>query len=372
MSTTDNEPDTSWIPPSAQQPLPAAEPQQCLKRKDATPAFPAAKRSRTSPAADRVYLQPYVRHPVQHMKNGAALPTRTIFDPWNLNSGGHQIEQNKTSSSVGWRESRQRKLAEQLKAGRGGGAPVADLVGRGRENGLGRSIWARNRKGEREQGQKSIDDWCQGNHREKAAEREVSSAHNLDRSSEPVDQIITTDGDEPNVDGPSSPPRTNILANTVFYINGSTQPFISDHALRYLIVRNGGQMSSTLLRNAVTHVILSAKVDAPSTDPSAPPSTLAAYITGQERKAALRKVSAGGALAAGKIAREVRNGVSARAKKVKYVNAKWVLDCIKAGRKVNEVPYIDWRFVAASQGNVMKYFGPGKGLDEEKHGDDKI
>jgi len=150
--------------------------------------------------------------------------------------------------------------------------------------------------------------------------------------------------------------KSKILANTSIYINGSTMPYISDHAVRQLIAQHGGYMSTALLRKQVTHVILTAKVSAPSTDADAP-SSLGAYITNQDPEVAFRQVSAGGGLAAGKIKKEVEK-VRGIGKGVKYVNVKWVLDSVKAGKRLDERPYADWRFVSAHQGSMTKYFAP--------------
>lgn len=92
----------------------------------------------------------------------AAPARRTLFDPWNSSSTGHQRAENRLSSSTSWRASRSLKLGEQYKGGlSGGGIRVADTVGAGseqfgkdgrKENGG----WERGARGLRTGGQKSL------------------------------------------------------------------------------------------------------------------------------------------------------------------------------------------------------------------------
>lgn len=64
----------------------------------------------------------------------AAPAARTVFDPWNSSSTGHQRAENRLSGSTSWRFSRNLKLSEQYKGGlSGGGKRVADTVGAGNE-----------------------------------------------------------------------------------------------------------------------------------------------------------------------------------------------------------------------------------------------
>jgi hypothetical protein len=91
----------------------------------------------------------------------AAPASRTIFDPWNSSSTGHQRAENRLSGSTSWRVSRNLKLGEQFKSGTTGGKRVADTVGAGSE-GFGQDGrkqnggWEKSAKGQRTGGQKSL------------------------------------------------------------------------------------------------------------------------------------------------------------------------------------------------------------------------
>jgi hypothetical protein len=369
----------SWIPPSAQPyaaPPIEDEAQTCLKRKNATTETAATRlikqpkvgetissKSQIERSSQETKQPPRVRRLIRLQRNGAALPGRIIFDPWNANSNGHQQAENKLSGSVAWRESKERKLAKQFEAGRGGGIRVADSVGPGAPNGKKNRGWIESVGHERESGQKTIEECFGGAAQSKRAIIGYQSNLFPSKMTTQNPNPGSPKHQSPELCGHSTPPCTKLFANTVIYINGSTQPFVSDHALRHIIVKNGGTMSTALLRKRVTHVIVTAKVTAPSTDPDAPPSTLAAHLQGQNRDAALRKVSAGGGLAAGKIQREIERAASKAAAKVKYVTANWVLDSIEAGRRLSERAYMDWRFVEAGQETVNKYFDCGEGSD---------
>lgn len=70
-----------------------------------------------------------------HAAFGPAAPlSRTIFDPWNSSSTGHQRVENRLSGSTSWRESRNLKLEGQFKSGLSSGKRVADTVGAGSED----------------------------------------------------------------------------------------------------------------------------------------------------------------------------------------------------------------------------------------------
>src|ERR1700760_814906 len=294
----------SWIPPSAQ-PYAAIpiedEAQNCLKRKNATPETTATRlikqpkvgetistRPQTESSSQETKQLPRVRRRIRLQRNGAALPSRIICDPWNVNSNGHQHAENKLSGSVAWRESRERKLAKQFEAGRGGGIRVADSVGPGASNGGKNGAWIESIGHARESGQRTIEECFVGAAQSKRAVIDFQSNHfpskmNTKKPNADSPQSNLAVNQPPGLDGHTTPPCSDILSNTVIYINGSTQPFISDHALRHLIVQNGGTMSTALLRKRVTHVIVTAKVAAPSTEPNAPSSTLAAHLQGQSR-----------------------------------------------------------------------------------------
>jgi twin BRCT domain len=61
-----------------------------------------------------------------------------------------------------------------------------------------------------------------------------------------------------NISGVEEPPtsKRGIFDGLTIYVNGSTNPLISDHKLKYLLVEHGAKISISLGRRQVTHVIL--------------------------------------------------------------------------------------------------------------------
>lgn len=91
----------------------------------------------------------------------AAPAQRTFFDPWNSSSTGHQRAENRLSGSTQWRVSRNLKLAEQYRAGLGGGRRIADTVGAGskdfgRDGRKANGGWEKGANGLRTGGQQSL------------------------------------------------------------------------------------------------------------------------------------------------------------------------------------------------------------------------
>jgi hypothetical protein len=122
------------------------------------------------------------------------------------------------------------------------------------------------------------------------------------------------------------PSQPQIFRNLNMYLNGSTGPLISDHKLKQLFSRHGGNTSITLGRRTVTHVII-----------------------GNDYS--------GGGLASGKIQKEV---ALVGGKGVKYVTAQWVLDSIEKGIRQPEARYVprslDGRIGGSGQGSVRNMF----------------
>ncbi|KAH8156696.1 hypothetical protein CIB48_g11547, partial [Xylaria polymorpha] len=56
------------------------------------------------------------------------------FDPWNSSSTGHQQAENRLGVSTGWRTSRNRKLMGQFTGGAGGGKRISDTAGEGAQH----------------------------------------------------------------------------------------------------------------------------------------------------------------------------------------------------------------------------------------------
>ena len=118
-----------------------------------------------------------------------------------------------------------------------------------------------------------------------------------------------------------------IFASDTFYINGSTAPTISDHKLKHLISTHGGRMSISLGRRTVTHVII-----------------------GRPNSAG----GCGGGLSGSKLQKEItRTGGNA----VKYVNVDWVVESIKAGRRLPESRFAAVKLAPKGVGSVASMLG---------------
>jgi hypothetical protein len=89
-----------------------------------------------------------------------------------------------------------------------------------------------------------------------------------------------------------------------------TQPHIGDHALKQLLGKSGAQVSTYIRATKDTHIII-----------------------GEEAKVGS---GAGGGLAAGKIQKLVQ---SRKLVGMKFVSVHWVLDSVKAGRRLPEGRY---------------------------------
>lgn len=275
--------------------------------------------------------------PDQAAAANTAPPARhTFFDPWNSSSTGHQRADNRLSGSTSWRVSRNLKLGEQYKAGLDGGRRVADTVGAGsagfgndgrKENGA----WQHGAKGLRTGGQKSlVEVWAAskaGKTKPSIKENKAAEAQDVQSTQTDQGQLHGQDSnlglqsgqDEP----PARPAEKQIFAGLCFYINGSTAPLVSDHKLKHFLAIHGAAHSIALGRRTVTHVILG---------------------TSNTRG------GAGGGLAATKIHKEIaRTG----GKTVKFVTAEWVLESIKAGRRLSESCFLPLKLASKSQNSVL-------------------
>ncbi|KAI9756475.1 MAG: hypothetical protein M1835_000716 [Candelina submexicana] len=142
-----------------------------------------------------------------------------------------------------------------------------------------------------------------------------------------------------NVSGETSvrAPEKKIFSNLCIYINGSTAPRISDHRLKYLLAEHGAKVSIMLGRRSVTHVILGAPSGAEGT-------------------------GAGGGLAATKIQKEIQRIGGCG---VKYVGVDWVLESIKAGKRLPEAQFSTMKLSAKGQRSVYGMFkGTGNGTSD--------
>lgn len=288
----------------------------------------------------------------------AAKPTKQIFDPFNSSATGHQRAENRLSGSTSWRDSRHYKLREQFSSGAGGGKRVSDSVGAGSldfgadgrtENGG----WEKGAKGLRRGGQlslwesvkidkKGLDDEDGRPTKRVKVEKEENkkpsavvnpftpyrkqdgtiresswTSHETSPSDllEPIDpppqtptdleQTLTTTAPG-HEQLRTQPPPPQIFTSLTFYINGSTAPTLSDHKLKHLITLHGGNIAIALGRRTVSHVILGK---------------------------ANSKGGIGGGLAASKIQKEI---ASKKGAKVRFVTVEWVVESVKAGKRLSE------------------------------------
>jgi hypothetical protein len=122
--------------------------------------------------------------------------------------------------------------------------------------------------------------------------------------------------------------QKKVFDGLVIYINGSTYPLIGDHKLKHLLAENGARLSFHLGRRRVTHVILGT--------PSSSQGT-----------------GAGGGLAATKIEKEVQKIGGCG---VKYVGVEWILESMRAGKRLPEAPFTNLKVAAKGQRSVYSMF----------------
>jgi hypothetical protein len=174
------------------------------------------------------------------------------------------------------------KLGQQYKGGLAGGAKrVADTVGAGSE-GFGKDGrkanggWERGAPGLRAGGQKSLIEIWGASKASNTPRRDSSSKFESENegttkpASGPPLEPTRFDEDETNLarfeisdmyrDACPNPPSQakQIFNGLCVYLNGSTAPLVSDHKLKHMLAEHGANMSITLGRRSVTHVILSA------------------------------------------------------------------------------------------------------------------
>ncbi|KAL9040845.1 MAG: hypothetical protein Q9180_001662 [Flavoplaca navasiana] len=277
----------------------------------------------------------------------AAEPRRKTFDPWNSSSTGHQRAENRLAGSMSWRASRTSKLASQFKAGASGGKRLYDTVGAGSEN-FGKDGrkenggWEKGAVGLREKGWqdvrgllgKSGQDHSSGG---EGSEREGKRRKLSDDQVPGQNTDRTTDANAAQT-APTAAPLPEpkkIFDGLCVFINGSTAPLVGDHRLKQLLAENGARVSIALGRRSVTHVIL-------GTPNGAGP-------TGGK--------GAGGGLAASKIQKEI---MRVGGKGVKYVGVEWVLESLKAGKRLPEAQFSNITLAAKGQKSVYGMFSKDK------------
>lgn len=123
---------------------------------------------------------------------------------------------------------------------------------------------------------------------------------------------------------PKLPPEKQIFRNLCIYINGSTFPLISDHKLKRLLAEHGARLSIALGRRPVTHVVMGT----PNSNGS----------------------GAGGGLAGGKIQKEI---AAVKGCGIKFVSVEWVLESLKAGKRLPETRFGCLKIAAKGQKSVL-------------------
>jgi hypothetical protein len=324
-------------------------------------------------------------------KGKAAKPSRAIFDPFNSSATGHQRAENRLGGSTSWRDSRSLKLRQQFVSGSGGGKRVSDTVGAGsldfgRDGRTESGGWSDGAKGLRTGVQTSLwesmkvekdverpakkikveDDATRvvnaftpvkkadGSYRETSwTSHEASPSHLLspwdvddELSSSLFDEHLiqavedveektkSTAAELPSLTSPTTPTYPQIFSNLTFYINGSTAPHISDHKLKHLLSLHGGNLSISLGRKSVTHVIIG--------------------------KPGSAGEGCGGGLAGTKIQKEVSRQ---RGKALHFVTAEWVVQSAKAGKRLAESRLKGMKLAPKGVGGIAGMFakqGGGK------------
>ncbi|KAK4121127.1 hypothetical protein N657DRAFT_138188 [Parathielavia appendiculata] len=271
------------------------------------------------------------------------------FDPWNSVAAGHQRPE--TRGPQGWRESRNLKMNSQFRAGNSGGARISDTVGVGSEN-FDERLGMLVPKEVRSRAMKSAADMLRN-----PGTMRAPSASSSTRAFPPGEGTGSEEGikdpsrltaeerlslvrkaeDEAREEEETQRARErNIFDGLVVYVNGSTHPLVSDHKLKHLLSENGARMSLHLGRRQVTHVILG--------KPSGP------------------NGGAGGGLAGGKLDREIRRVGGCG---IKFVSVEWVLESIKAGKRLPEARFANLKIAARSQQSVLGAFSKADGNTQQ-------
>ncbi|RDA91334.1 hypothetical protein CP533_1586 [Ophiocordyceps camponoti-saundersi (nom. inval.)] len=132
----------------------------------------------------------------------------------------------------------------------------------------------------------------------------------------------------------SAPRGENLFAGVVVYIDGCTAPLVSDHRLRCLLVSHGATLANRLARRLVTHVVLS--VHSRGEDDDEEGEKKEEEEGGKKDGAPCSSspmTSSRNALSASKMEAEVRRR---RVAGVRYVDVRWILESIEAGRRLPE------------------------------------
>lgn len=227
------------------------------------------------------------------------------------------------------------KLEQQYRGGLDGGNRVADTVGAGSED-FGKDGrkpnggWEKGANGLRTGGQKSLVElWGKS----KASVTLKPSSQEETRASSPQHDALQlgllSDAVAVDREHDFEPqnrlelPGNQIFHGLCFYINGSTMPLMSDHKLKYLLTQHGASQSITLGRRTVTHVILG--------------------------------TACGGSLSGSKLQKEI---AKTRGNTVKFITVEWVLESVKAGKRLPESRFSSVKLTSERQSSVLG-FGAG-------------
>ncbi|KAI1662668.1 hypothetical protein F4813DRAFT_384251 [Daldinia decipiens] len=267
---------------------------------------------------------------------------RQVFDSWNSSATGHQRAENHIGRSIGWRQSRSLKLTSQFKGGPAGGSRVSNTVGTGSKD------WDPKLKALvtpelRSRAKCSVRDMLA-----KPGIMATSMLSSTSTAPDPksIPDVKVDEGssgltaeeklmsqrkteDEARETGKAQPRR--IFDGVVVYINGSTHPLISDHKLKHILAEHGARTSINLGRRQVTHVILGRP-------------------TGGSR-------GAGGGLAGGKLQKEIQKVGGCG---MKFVGAGWILESIKAGKRLPEARFSNLKMASKGQQSVYGLYSTPK------------
>ncbi|KAF7538924.1 hypothetical protein G7054_g2527 [Neopestalotiopsis clavispora] len=252
------------------------------------------------------------------------------FDPWNSSSTGHQRAENRLGGSTGWRDSRSAKLQSQFRSGYGGGQRMSDAVGAGSQH-WDPALKAMVPPELRARAKNSVMDMLV---------KPGTMKRSLSAASGGSDSASMTGEDQGNHTAEESlaarrkaedeaqreennRPR-KIFDGVVVYVNGSTHPIISDHKLKHVLAEHGARMSIHLGRRQVTHVILGRPAGGGN--------------------------GAGGGLAGGKLQKEIQKVGGAA---VKFVGVEWIMESIKAGKRLPEARFSNLKMAPKSQQSVF-------------------
>ncbi|KAG4433429.1 hypothetical protein IFR05_011094 [Cadophora sp. M221] len=257
------------------------------------------------------------------------------FDAWNSSSTGHQRAENALGHSTGWRQSRNMKLSHQFKSGDSGGKRISDQVGAGSEH------WDEKAKalipqGVREKARYSVADMVTGKYPSGNGPSTVSQLQMGNQRLKSGIATLTSDErlmaqrkrEDDQKEEEKLSRKRGMFDGLVIHVNGSTYPLISDHKLKHVLAENGARLSLHLGRRQVTHVILG-------------------------RPSSALGVGAGGGLSGTKMEKEIRRVGGCG---VKYVGVEWVLESLKAGKRLSETPFSNLKVAPKTQKSVYGVF----------------